>query len=91
MFTPPHGGMALWARAPGVDVDAWVERADAAGVAFQPASMFTFDGRPQDFARIGFAACDERELADAARRLAATLTGRAAPATTRPRPGGRTR
>jgi DNA-binding transcriptional MocR family regulator len=71
-YTPPHGGMAVWARAPGRDVDAWVQRAHDAGVAFQPASRFTFDGKPRELARIGFAACDERELTEAARRLAAT-------------------
>ena len=72
-FTPPTGGMAVWARAPGVDVDAWARRARAAGVAFQPASLFTFDGRPRDFVRIGFAACDAAQLSEATRRLAVTL------------------
>jgi GntR family transcriptional regulator/MocR family aminotransferase len=72
-LTPPTGGMAVWARAPGVDVDAWAARALAAGVAFQGARRFAFDGRPRDFVRIGFAACDLNELAEATRRLAATL------------------
>jgi len=76
VVTAPHGGMALWAHAPGVDVDAWVARARALDVAFQAASRFTFDGRPRPFARIGFAACTERELADAARRMAACLPRR---------------
>jgi GntR family transcriptional regulator/MocR family aminotransferase len=75
-FQPPHGGMALWAHAPGIDVDAWVARAYDAGVVFQPGSRFTFDGKPRDFVRLGFGACTERELADAARRMAATLPRR---------------
>ncbi|HEU4537390.1 MAG TPA: PLP-dependent aminotransferase family protein [Polyangiaceae bacterium] len=72
-FEPPRGGMALWARAPGVDVDAWARRAHEAGVTFQPASHFALGPRPLDFARLGFAACDEAQLAEAARRLAQTL------------------
>lgn len=76
VVTPPHGGMALWLRAPGIDVDAWVERAAEADVLFQPASRFTFDGRSRDYARLGFGACTERELAEAARRLAAALPRR---------------
>jgi GntR family transcriptional regulator/MocR family aminotransferase len=75
VFEPPHGGVALWLRAPGIDVDAWVERAAATDVVFQPASRFAFDGRRRDFARLGFGACTERTLADAARRLAAALSG----------------
>src|SRR5262249_3348255 len=69
---PPPGGMALWVRAPGVDVDAWVERALGAGVAFQSGRRFRFGGEADDHARIGFAACEEAELVEAARRLAAT-------------------
>ncbi len=75
-ITPPHGGMALWAHAPGIDVDAWVARASEAGVEFQPGSRFAFDGKRRDYARIGFGACTERELAEAARRMAATLPRR---------------
>jgi GntR family transcriptional regulator / MocR family aminotransferase len=72
-FNPPSGGMAIWARAPGVDVDAWAQRARAAGVSFQTASHFAQEEAPRDFARFGFAACDEAQLAEAARRLAKTL------------------
>ncbi|WP_437544588.1 PLP-dependent aminotransferase family protein [Sorangium sp. So ce367] len=84
-FDPPSGGMALWARAPGVDIDAWARRAHAAGVSFQPASHFALGRWPLDFARFGFAACDEAQLADAARRLAQTLPkARSRPAGDRP-------
>jgi GntR family transcriptional regulator/MocR family aminotransferase len=75
-ITPPHGGMALWAHAPGIDVDAWVARASEAGVEFQSGSRFAFDRKRHDYARIGFGACTERELAEAVRRMAATLPRR---------------
>jgi GntR family transcriptional regulator/MocR family aminotransferase len=65
----------VWARAPGVDVDLWAERARAAGVAFQTARLFTFDERPREYVRLGFAACNEERLFEAARRLAAALPG----------------
>ena len=73
---PPHGGMALWAHAPGIDVDAWVLRAAEAGVVFQAGSRFAFDGKRRDHARIGFGACTERELAEAVRRMARALPRR---------------
>jgi GntR family transcriptional regulator / MocR family aminotransferase len=67
----PPGGMALWAEAArGIDVERWRERALAAGVVFQTASDFTFDGGRLPFLRLGFAMCNERELETAARRLA---------------------
>ncbi len=72
-FERPRGGMALWVRAPGVDVDAWARQAHAAGVTFQPASHFALGSQPSDFGRFGFAACNEAQLAEAARRLAQTL------------------
>jgi GntR family transcriptional regulator / MocR family aminotransferase len=67
---PPAGGMAVWARAPGVDVDAWTMRARAVGVGFQPGRMFRLDKAPDDGVRIGFGACDEREILEAVRRMA---------------------
>ncbi len=74
----PSGGLALWTRAPGVDSEAWLERARARGVAFQPGPHFGHGragGRAlaalRERARLGFAALDERELAEAVRRLAA--------------------
>jgi GntR family transcriptional regulator/MocR family aminotransferase len=81
VFTAPNGGLAIWAQAPGVDVDAWVQHALAAGVSFQAASHFLLGAAPRDFARLGFAACDEAQLVEAARRLGkayAEATGRAA-------------
>lgn len=63
------GGMALWAHAPGVDVDRWAADAEANGVWFATARRFTFDGRPRPYLRLGFAAADERTLARAVRRM----------------------
>lgn len=72
-FTPPAGGMAVWAEAPGIDVDAWAARALELGVSFQPASLFACGDVPLDCLRIGFAACDEAELGEAVRRMARAL------------------
>jgi len=72
-FTPPAGGMAVWAEAPGIDVDAWAARALELGVSFQPASLFACGDVPLDALRIGFAACDEAELREAVRRMARAL------------------
>ncbi len=72
VFKVPPGGMAIWAQAPGADVDAWARRALAAGVSFQPASHFALGAAPLDLGRFGFAACDEDQLVEAARRLGRT-------------------
>ncbi len=72
-FAVPAGGMAVWAQAPGIDTDGWVERALKRGAAMQSGRRFQFDGSASDHVRIGFAACNEAELQEAVRRLAATL------------------
>jgi GntR family transcriptional regulator/MocR family aminotransferase len=73
-FTVPAGGMALWARVHGVDVDAWAARArDQHGVEVASARRFAFDGRPHPALRLGYAPWSEAELAEAVRRLAAAL------------------
>jgi GntR family transcriptional regulator/MocR family aminotransferase len=69
-FELPHGGLALWARA-ACDPVRWSERALERGVAISAGGRFHFAQKPLPFARLGFAACDERELHEAARRLAA--------------------
>lgn len=72
-FTPvvPAGGMAIWGRAQGIDVDAWKRRCLERGVLFLTARELAFDGRPRPFVRLGFAALEEAELHDAVRRIAA--------------------
>jgi GntR family transcriptional regulator/MocR family aminotransferase len=72
-FTTPSGGMALWAEAPGIDVDAWMRNALHLGVSFQPASLFACGDVRLDYARIGFAACSEPRLRDAVRLMARAL------------------
>ena len=69
----PLGGIALWARTHGVDVDAWAERAVRKGTGFQPAKRMAFDGRSRPYARFGYAFLDEREIAEAVKRLAAAV------------------
>jgi GntR family transcriptional regulator/MocR family aminotransferase len=73
-FETPPGGMAIWAKADAqVDVDGWCERAAKRGVVFSPAGHFSFDSKPRQELRLGFAALDETELADAVKRLRASL------------------
>jgi GntR family transcriptional regulator/MocR family aminotransferase len=73
-FQVPAGGTALWAQAErGIDVERWRERASAAGVVVESGASFAFCGEPAPFLRLGFAPCDERELALAVRRLARAL------------------
>jgi len=80
-FRQAPGGMAFWCRvAAGIDPAGWADRALAAGVAVQAGHLFAFDGRPRPFLRLGFGRHDERELAEAVRRLATAL----------PRSGSRT-
>ena len=69
----PRGGMAVWAATPGIDSDAWVKRAAAAGVLFQAGSRFRFDNQPDHHLRLGFAACNEAELVDAVDRMVGAL------------------
>ena len=69
-FELPAGGITLWARvARDVPLEAWLERAHARGVAVTAAQHFAVDGKPRPFIRLAYARYDERELADAVRRL----------------------
>jgi len=72
----PPGGLALWCRAPGVDVDAWARAALAEGAWFETHAAYAFDGTPAPWLRLGFAGFDESELAEAVRLLAATVPAR---------------
>ena len=66
--------MALWCRAAeGIDVERWAAAAEEAGVLFDTARRFAFDGAPRPAVRLGFAADAERELREGVRRMAATL------------------
>lgn len=72
-YRAPRGGMSLWARAPGVDVERWRTAAGRLGVAFRTARDFAFDGRARRALRLGFARCHEGELRTAVGRLARAL------------------
>jgi GntR family transcriptional regulator/MocR family aminotransferase len=73
--TLPVGGTALWIRvAADVDIRQWNRMAAAQGVIFDIGDRFSFDDRPVPYVRLGFAGLREPELAEAVRRLAATLT-----------------
>jgi GntR family transcriptional regulator/MocR family aminotransferase len=77
-FEVPNGGMALWARAaPDIDVEAWAQRAETAGVVFQSERQFRWDGEPGSHLRLGYAALSEAELARAVRRLHESMPPRA--------------
>lgn len=79
-FAVPPGGMALWCRvAPEVDVERWARAAQQAGVVFDTARRFAFDGAPRPALRVGFAAHAERELREGVRRMAASLPRQARP------------
>ncbi|MFV8749738.1 PLP-dependent aminotransferase family protein [Nannocystaceae bacterium ST9] len=70
----PAGGLALWAKVDeAIDVDGWAARALAAGVEVTPGRIYEFRRRPRSRLRIGFARCDEAELALGIRRLARAL------------------
>jgi hypothetical protein len=62
--------MALWARAEGVDVERWAERAAAHGLGLYTARWFAFDGQPRPFLRLGFAVRSAEETAQAIEQLA---------------------
>jgi GntR family transcriptional regulator/MocR family aminotransferase len=66
----PPGGMALWARAEGVDVECWAERAASHGLGLLTGRWFSFDQRPRPYLRLGFAVRSEAETARAIARLA---------------------
>lgn len=73
-FDVPSGGMALWARAAGgVDVERWARRSLERGVVLRTGRAFTHDRSPAPFLRLHFAALNEREIAEAVRRMSAAL------------------
>jgi GntR family transcriptional regulator/MocR family aminotransferase len=73
-FELPPGGMSLWLSvAPGLDAEAWAERALKVGVRVDPGRRFDFHGRPLPNLRLGYSALNERELDEAVRRLARAL------------------
>lgn len=76
-FDQPNGGMALWARAHGVDVARWQRACAAAGVEISIGRQFAFDRRDHPFVRIGFARASPEELVEGVTRMRKALPGRA--------------
>jgi GntR family transcriptional regulator/MocR family aminotransferase len=74
---PAAGGMALWAEATAIDVEAWAERARSRGLILFSARWFAFDHRPRPFVRLGFAARSADATARAIEQLAKLLPPRA--------------
>ncbi len=73
-FEVPSGGLTLWATAvPGLDVEAWAERARGQGVMVHTARQYAYDGRVRPHLRLGFAAFDEPEIAAWVRLLKRAL------------------
>jgi GntR family transcriptional regulator / MocR family aminotransferase len=75
---PPPGGMALWARVDGVDLDAWIARAAEQGLVLLGARYFRFDAAPAPYVRFGFARRSAEETARAIEQLARLLPKRVA-------------
>lgn len=74
---PPAGGLALWARVSGVDLDAWVARAAQHGLVLWSGRDFSFDARSLPYVRLGFAWRSAEESARAIERLARLLPAHA--------------
>jgi GntR family transcriptional regulator/MocR family aminotransferase len=71
-FTPAPGGMALWVRfRMSVNVEEWARRSVQQGVSWYTGRRYAFDGQPKPFGRFSFAWLNERELAEAVKRMAA--------------------
>jgi GntR family transcriptional regulator/MocR family aminotransferase len=71
VFTPPAGGMSLWAQFPGhKDLRGWMQRGLANGVSFFGGELFDFAGRNLPTSRLGFSSLTEKQLAEAVRRMA---------------------
>jgi len=73
-FDVPAGGIALWVKMrKGLDVEAWARSAKGHGAIIITAAAYTLDGRPQPFARLGFASLNGKELQEGVRRMVAAL------------------
>jgi GntR family transcriptional regulator/MocR family aminotransferase len=70
-FDVPAGGMAMWLKFErGTDVDAWARRGLEHGVSWYTGRRYAFDQKPHPYARLSFASLNERELAEAVKRMA---------------------
>ncbi len=71
-FTPPSGGMAIWATTE-MDVDAWATSALSHGVSFHTGRRYAFDGKPAPCLRLSFASLSEQHLEEAVRRMTSAI------------------
>lgn len=72
-FDVPAGGVGLWVRTHGVDIERWAVRARERGAIIATARTFSVSGGARSFMRLGFASLDRSELLEAVRRLAVAL------------------
>jgi GntR family transcriptional regulator/MocR family aminotransferase len=72
-FEVPRGGLALWARAQGVDVERWAAAARGRGVRFFTGRSYSPTGQRLPYLRLGFGHLDAKELEEAVRRMRASL------------------
>ena len=73
----PGGGFFIWVELPeGVESDALLPAAEAAGVAYIPGQRFHLDKRGHNTLRLAFSLYPPEHLAEAARRLGAALRAR---------------
>lgn len=72
-FTPPTGGMFLWAKFDDADTSEWLTRCLDQGVCFVPGDAFAVDQDLGSYARLSFVTASEQNLIEAVKRMAASL------------------
>jgi len=73
----PGGGFFVWVRLPeGMDAEALLPQAEAAGVSFVPGVRFCADGGGKSYIRLAFTLLSPNELEEGAKRLGAVLRQR---------------
>jgi GntR family transcriptional regulator/MocR family aminotransferase len=73
-FDVPDGGLAFWVRLdPSIDAARLAMTAGSHGVKFMPGATYSISGEPTSGVRLGFASLNELELAEAVKRLGASL------------------
>ena len=73
----PGGGFFVWVRLPeGVDAEALLPQAEAAGVSYVPGVRFCADGGNRSHIRLAFTLLSPEELKEGARRLGTVLRQR---------------
>jgi len=68
-FSMPQGGLALWVKFGGVDLENLAAAARRENLGFTPGQAFATNGVKVTGARLGFGSLDETEILEAVRRL----------------------